>query len=220
MRFFAALSASILIAGSCFGLEGQAPQASAAQTEVKGLPPRAAPSDYQTQGRAGAVTIAAEFKGHAIPTHDVTLTTEDYIVVEVGLFGEPGARTTISFSDFSLRINGKKEPLPSQPFGLVLASVKDPEWQPPEKSSSKPKTSFGGGGRADEAEPNTPVKVPIELQRAMAKRVQKATLAEGDRALPQAGLIYFQYRGKTQRIRSLELIYAGAAGQATIALQP
>jgi hypothetical protein len=110
--------------------------------------------------------------------------------------------------------------LSSQPFGLVLASVKDPEWQPPEKSSSKPKTSFGGGGRADEAEPNTPVKVPIELQRAMAKRVQKATLAEGDRALPQAGLIYFEYRGKTQRIRSIELIYAGTAGQATIALQP
>ena len=135
------------------------------------------------------------------------------------MFGPPGARATISFSDFSLRVNGKKEPLPSQPFGLVTASVKDPEWQPP-KSSSKPKTSFGGSGRPDEADPATPVKVPIELQRAMAKRVQRATLPEGDRALPQAGLLYFPFRGKTQKIQTLELIYSGAAGSATMALQP
>ncbi|MCL5745164.1 MAG: hypothetical protein M1541_14775, partial [Acidobacteria bacterium] len=68
--------------------------------------------------------------------------------------------------------------------------------------------------------PNVPVKIPIELQRAMAKLVQKATLPEGDRVLPQAGLLYFPYRGKTQRIHSIELIYAGPAGKATIPLQP
>jgi hypothetical protein len=64
------------------------------------------------------------------------------------------------------------------------------------------------------------VKVPIEVQRAMAKSVQKAVLPEGDRALPQAGLIFFQYRGKTKDIHSIELLYAGTAGKATLALQP
>ena len=44
--------------------------------------------------------------------------------------------------------------------------------------------------------------------------------AEGERTLPQAGLIFFQYRGKTQSIHSIELIYAGPAGKATLALQP
>jgi len=219
MRIPAALSASILIAASCLCLEGQAPPSSASQIELKGMPPRAAPSDYQAQARAGAVTIAAEFKGHAIPPPEAPLTTEEYVVVEVGLFGEPGARTTISSGDFSLRINGKKEPLPSEPYGLVLASVKDPEYEPP-KPAAKSKTNIGGGDRQDDGGPPAPVKIPIELQRAMAKRVQKATLAEGDRALPQAGLIYFPYRGKTQRIRSLELIYAGSAGKAAFPLQP
>jgi hypothetical protein len=54
----------------------------------------------------------------------------------------------------------------------------------------------------------------------MAQHVQKASLPEGDRILPQAGLIFFQYRGKTQSIRSIELIYSGPAGKATLALQP
>jgi hypothetical protein len=54
----------------------------------------------------------------------------------------------------------------------------------------------------------------------MAQRVQKAALPEGDRTLPVAGLIFFQYRGKTQGIHSIELIYAGPAGKVTLALQP
>jgi len=41
----------------------------------------------------------------------------------------------------------------------------------------------------------------------------------GDRPLPQAGLLFFQYRGKEKGINSLELIYSGAAGKATLVLQ-
>jgi hypothetical protein len=54
----------------------------------------------------------------------------------------------------------------------------------------------------------------------MQQRVQKTALPEGDRALPQAGLIFFPYRGKVDKIRSIELVYAGPAGTATLALQP
>ena len=64
------------------------------------------------------------------------------------------------------------------------------------------------------------MKIPIEVLRAMAQRVQKAALPEGDRTLPQAGLIFFQYRGKTQSIQSVELIYTGPAGTATLKLHP
>ena len=54
----------------------------------------------------------------------------------------------------------------------------------------------------------------------MEQKVQKATLPEGDRALPVAGLIYFPYGGKTKGMKSLELIYDGPAGKATLMLQP
>jgi hypothetical protein len=224
MRLFLILRTCVLGAGVLLAaVSPLAAQTSpAAQEEqardLPGLPPRAAPADYQFRGQAGTVTIAADFPGHAVPTEEGSpLSSEEYVVVEVGFFGPPQARTRISATDFSLRVNGKKNPLPAQPSGLVVKSIKDPEWEPPSSSSSKSKTSIGGGGEQGESKPE-PVKVPFEVQRAMQQRVQKATLPEGDRALPQAGLIFFQYRGKTQSIRSLELIYSGPAGQATISL--
>ncbi len=113
----------------------------------------------------------------------------------------------------------KKNPLPSRPYGLVVSSLKDPEWNPPESEqskSSKPKTSFGGQG--DSSGPPPPVKIPIEVQRSMAQRTKKAALAIGNRPLPQAGLLFFQHRGKVENITSAELIYNGPGGKATVAL--
>jgi hypothetical protein len=221
MQFFPALKTGVLIAALCLSIQGQNTPGKDAQIEAKGMPPRATPAEYQAQAQAGAVTIAAEFKGHSVPTLQEALSTEDYVVVEMGLFGAPGARIKLSSEDFSLRINGKKAPLPSQPYGLVVGSVKDPEWEPPVPAASKSKTSVGGGGKGEQGEgPPAPVKIPIGVQRAMAQRVQRAALPEGDRTLPQAGLIFFQYRGKTQGIHSIELIYAGPPGKATLTLQP
>ena len=220
MRLFPALRTGVLIAAVCLCVQGQNAPGKDAQTEAKGLPPRATPADYQAQVQVGAVTIAAEFMGHAVPTEQGPLTTDDYVAVEMGLFGSPGARVTLSTDDFTLRINAKKTPLPSRQFGLVFASLKDPEWEPP-KNRTKSKTSLGGGGdQADSSAPPPPVKIPFEVQRAMAQRVQKAALPEGDRPLPLAGVIFFQYRGNAKGIHSVELIYAGSAGQATLPLQP
>jgi hypothetical protein len=197
----------------------QNPPAKDPQTnETKGLPPRVAPADYQAQAQAGAITVAAEFVGHSVPTMEKTFSTEDYVVVETALFGPPGARAKLSFEDFSLTINDKKT-LSSQPYGLVFHSLKDPEWEPPGSADSKSKTSFGTGGGKNDA-PAAPVHMPIELQRAMEQKVKKAALPGGDRALPQAGLIFFQYGGKTQHIHSLELVYNGPEGKTTLTLQP
>ena len=208
---------------------GQNPPANAAPIETKGTPPRAAPTDYPDQAQAGKVTIAAEFQGHSIPTAKGNLTTEDYLVVETGFFGPPGERIRLSFDDFTLRINGKKA-VPSQPYGAVLGSVKDPEWQPPEPEKTKISGIFGGDDEQQEKEkidprgegkmPPFPPKIPIEVQRAMAQSVHRATLPEGDRALPVAGLVFFPYSGKTEKLHTLELIYSGAAGKVTLTLEP
>ena len=211
---------SILSTAICLSTPGQTPPAKESlQNENKGLPPRATPTDYQAQGKTGKLTIGAEFAGHSIPTPGGTLTTEDYVVVETGLFGPPDTSVKMATEDFSLRINGKKTALPSQPYGLVISSVKDPEWEPPEKQESKSKTKLGGGGQG-ESGPPPPVHIPIEIQRAMALKVRKAALPEGDRTLPQAGLLFFQYRGKVQHIQSIELIYNGPEGTTTINLHP
>ncbi|MBK5291911.1 MAG: hypothetical protein JJE04_09580 [Acidobacteriia bacterium] len=202
-------------------LQGQSTPGQDARTETRGIPPRAAPGDYQFQAQAGTVTIAAEFTGHSLPTLEGPLTTEDYVAVEAALFGPAGAPIKISARDFSLRVNGKKTPLPSQPYGLILSSLKDPEWAPPEAPAPKSKSSIGSGGQGqgDGNLPPAPVKIPIPVQRAMAQRVQKASLPEGDRALPQAGLIFFQYRGNDKNLQSIELLYEGPAGKAALKLR-
>jgi hypothetical protein len=191
---------------------------------MKGMPPRAAPSEYQAQAKAADVTIGAEFMGHSVPTPDAIYTTEDYVVVEVGLFGPPQATAKLSVSDFSLRVNGSKKVLPNQPYELAFKSLKDPSWEPP-KSDDKSKSSFstnGGGGAGGNPgdPPPLPPKMPLELRRAMELHVQHAAMLEGDRPLPQAGLLFFEYRAKTKNINSLELIYNGSAGNAILALHP
>lgn len=218
MRLFRALRIGIPALVLC--LCGQAQDAPATPPESKGMPPRAAASDYLSQGQAGSVTIAAEFKGHSVPTvQGKVLSSEDYVVVEVAFFGPPGARLKLAAEDFALRINRKKEPLEAKPYGLVTGSLKDPEWEPP-TAKAKSKTNIGGGGGQDSEPPPTPAKMPIGMQRAMAQQVQQASLPEGDRALPQAGLIFFQQRGKTEGYRLIQLIYQGPAGNTVIELQP
>ena len=199
--------------------------AAAQETPVRdpaAIAPRATPGDYQAQAQAGPVTIAAEFTGHSIATPETIYTTDDYVVVEVGVFGPPNAHVKLSHEDFSIRINGKKVPSPAQPYGLVAKNAKDPAWEdlaPPEAKKSKGGVSTGGGGQND-AGPPPVFHVPVELKRAMEQKVMKASLPEGDRPLPEAGFIYFEHGGKIDKINSIELIYSGAAGKATLTLHP
>ena len=217
MRFFATtrILVWILFTGLC--LQAQTREAA---PEAKGIPPRATPADYQSHAQAGTITIAAEFTGHSLPTLEGPLTTEEYVAVEVALFGPAGAALKISTDNFSLKVNGKKSALPGLPYGVTFSSLKDPEWIPPEPPEKKSKSSMGTGGQGGGANdpPPLPPKMTVKELRALGLRVQKAALPEGDRALPQAGLLFFQYRGKN--IQSVELLYDGPAGKASLNLQP
>src|SRR5690348_13551114 len=97
MRYFPAFGIVVLISAVSQCVQGQNTPGKDAQVEAKGLPPRAAPADYQAQAQAGAVTIAAEFTAHSVPTAQGPLSTEDYVVVETALYGAPGARARLSF---------------------------------------------------------------------------------------------------------------------------
>jgi hypothetical protein len=225
MRFLCASRTLLIVAALGLCAQGQdTPNREAPTNEVRGMPPRAAPGDYQAHAAAGTVTVAAEFLGHSIPRGDeIPLTTEDYVVIETAMFGASGTRLKISSGDFSLRIYAKKtKPVPSQPFGMVFHSLKDPVWEDKVAVEEKEKSSGTGistSGNAQTEKP-APPRMPLEMQRAMQQRVEKVALPEGDRLLPQAGLIFFPYHGKVEKIHSIELIYAGPTGTATLSLQP
>src|SRR5580698_3596308 len=179
MRFF--LTLSIPMAAVCLlaqtppppaaaGAQSSDAQASEAQaSQTRGMPARATPGDYQAHQAAGPVTIGAEFMQHSVPTPGMMLSTEDYVVVEAGVFGPPGARTTLNPSDFSIRINGKK-PAQSEPYVAVFKSLKDPEWEPDVPVDKASKTSIGSsgtgkGGLGGGNDPPVVPKPPFKLQR-------------------------------------------------------
>ncbi len=211
---------ALLLAGLVYA---QAPPAvpGTART-AKGIPPRANANEYLAHAQVGKVTMGAEFDEHSVPTPDAILSTEDYVAVEVGIFGAADAHLVVSSSDFSLRINGKKGGLPAEQFAAVFRNLRDPSWTPPEAKKEKEEKSkaggLGGGGEQD----STPVviHIPPEMERAMQLKVQNAALPEGDRALPVAGLVFFRYGGARKGIHTVELLYEGPAGKATIPLQP
>jgi hypothetical protein len=235
MRISQALRTTVWLAAVCLCAQEQKPPVKDAPAqpatapgapatpavEIKGLPPRVAPSDYQAHTQVGSVTLAADFVEHSIPTPTGAFSTEDYVIVEAGFYGPPEARLKLSVEDFSIRINGKR-PLPGKPYGMVLSNVKDPEWAPPDPPAPKGgKTGLTtGGGEPAASGPPPIVHMPMPLQHAMEQKVIKAAMPEGDRTLPQAGLLFFNYRGQTKGIQSVELIYSGPAGKATLTLQP
>jgi hypothetical protein len=221
MRFFFTLS--ITLASVCLHAQEQTPATAASDAQAsatRGMPARATPADYQAHAASGPLTVAADFVKHSVPSPEGMLATEEYVVVEAGVFGPPGARTTLNPADFSLRINGKKT-LASEPYVSVFKSLKDPEWEPdiPVEKGSKTSIGSGGGGKNGNDPPVVP-KPPFKLQREWNLRMQKEAFPEGDRTLPQAGLLFFKYGGKPSGIHSIELMYSGPSGKATLELQP
>lgn len=220
-------SAGVFLAGAYLLAQTAATAVKEPAAEVKGdeaiarageLPPRATPNDYQFHTQAGKITITAEFTGHDVRTMEGgPYTTEDFIMVETALFGPPGTKLAISFQDFSLRINGKKMAQPAAPYLTVFKSLKNPDWEPPEAKASK--TSINGGADGNSGDLPRLTRMPIEMQRAMQQGVMKVSLGEGERPLPQAGMLFFEYHAPLKSIHSLELFYNGPAGKASIQLR-
>jgi hypothetical protein len=226
LRFTSVTAALFVPVLAVFAFGQGAPNPSAPAPRVmKGIPPRANPGEYLSHAQLGLITIAAEFDQHSVPMPESLLSTEDFVSVEVALFGPVGAHATISSSDFSLRINGKKAALPAEQFAAVFRNLRDPSYNPPELEAAKESKGNGintGGANAqsDLGATPPPVHIPPEMERAMQLQVQNAALPEGDRALPVDGLIFFRYGGAAKGIHSVELIYAGSAGKATIPMRP
>ena len=188
--------------------------------EVPRMRPRGSANDYQAHARVGSISIGAEFMRHSVPTPQSEFSTEEYVTVEVGFFGAPGDHTKLSVQDFSLKVNGKKA-VQSLQYGMILSNLKDPDWIPPETDKKKGAGGLSTGGDSNPNDPPpAPPKMPRPLVHIMEIKVEKAALPEGDRPLPEAGLLFFPYRGVSDKIKSVELIYSGAAGKATITLNP
>lgn len=203
---------------------------------AQGLPPRPDPDNYSAQARLAEATIAADYLARTIPLPSRPRLVSNYLVIELAVYPDKGAKVPVSAQHFSLRINGRKTALLPQAPGLVAAELKFPDWEfgpqiavgagagdatvilgPP-----RPVERFPGDPRA----PRTPQPAPPAHPTARDETspvspeefVRQAALPEGVTSHPVAGLLYFAFKGKTRSVRSLELLYSGPAGSATLRL--
>jgi hypothetical protein len=201
---------------------------------AQGTPPKTRAADYPVHVEIGSVTLAAEYLVHSVPTPKGNLIASDYLVVEAAFFGPSFSRLRMSPDNFTLRINGKGDPLSTEPPGMVSQSIKYPGARSHLEAAGSvgmgdgtisvgprpPPSQFPGDGNERTAPVQGPSVKTAEDEAAIQYRVQNATLPEGEVSLPRSGLLYFYFRGKIKNIHALELFYEGAMGKTALKLLP
>ncbi|MGH9661924.1 MAG: hypothetical protein ACRD96_25475, partial [Bryobacteraceae bacterium] len=94
----------------------------------EGTAPKSAATDYPAHAAVAGLAIGAEYLVRSIAGRGKTFSVDDYLVVEVALFARADS-IDIKAGAFTLRMNGKKQPIFSQTPGTVAASLKYPDWE-------------------------------------------------------------------------------------------
>jgi hypothetical protein len=216
--------------------------AAIATLHAQGLTPREKAADYPVHAEVkDGFTIAAEYLVHTLPTGKDALVANDYLVVEVAVFGPRGKRIDLSQGNFTLLLDtgkkGGKTALSPDSAGSVAASIKFSDWtQKPHVEAEggvgnasvgfgPPMTPRFPGDPSVRTMPPSPVPdqnpAGIEKEQPLSidERVQRVSLPTGQLAPPAAGLIFFPFEGKTKSIKTLELVYEGPAGRVVLKLE-
>lgn len=201
-----------------------------------GLEPRPSARDYPHHSVLPKATIAAEYHGRAFDSKAGSFVTQDFLVVEVALY--PGqAPVEFSPSHFRLRLNGKRpEILPVTP-GTVALAIRNPDHYE-QRPGLVADAGVGGGtvifGRPRRSErfPGDPeARIPTGGPGSEQAQTPRVLLSGAEAAeklglsrmevhgAGAAGLVYFYWRGKHAKLKRIELVYDGPAGQATFRLR-
>ncbi|MBI1789687.1 MAG: hypothetical protein HYR60_19305 [Acidobacteria bacterium] len=207
-----------------------------------GTTPKQRPSEYTAQATVSSLSIAADYWVRTFGGAGRTFYTNDYLVVEVALYSAAREPATVSTGRFTLRINGKKPALFAQSPGMLAASLKYPDWErrphleatagvggidvtagrprPTERFPGDPSVSSTRLPRPPKApEPENPSGEGPAPQAKPEEIAVESALPEGERVLPVSGYLYFAYKGALSKIRTVELVYQGAEGGATLRLK-
>ena len=187
----------------------------------QGTTPKTSAADYPASGRGLHTTVGADYTVRSVMAGSRSLVLKDYLAVEVALY--PAHSIMAAASSFSLRVDGSRGVVYAQSLGMVAASLKYPDW---ESTGEKEATvSLGGAdvvlGRQTRTPrfPDDPTtsrlpKAPVDKDKPVqdpavdaVRVVQEVALVEGPTRHPLSGYIFFPYKGKPERIKSLELLY-------------
>jgi hypothetical protein len=201
-----------------------------------GTSPKASARDYPAHASVDRLSLGAEYLVHSFSSGRQMYIARDYLVVEVALFPAKGESFVARAADFSLRVNGRKPVLSPQSPEIVANELKYPDRNARSGMESteqvgpvifgqpRPAERFPGDPNAQTRQPlprapdDNPTGQEREPQIKAEELVVQAAWPEGEHHGPASGFLYFPYRGKISRIRTVELLIAGASGSTTLAL--
>lgn len=201
-----------------------------------GTTPKASEQDYPARAKLERVSIGAEYLVHSFSSGREMFIAKEYLVVEVALYPAKGESLFVDAGHFSLRVNGRKQALSPEAPEIVASALQYPDPntgtgpravaalgpivlgqpRPVERFPGDPDARTGPAPpRAPDDSPSGPDKQPSVKAEEL---VVEAALPEGEHHGPTSGFLYFPYRGKVSRIRSLELVLTSPAGNTTLPL--
>lgn len=200
------------------------------------VPVKEAASKYYAHADLSeGVAVGADFLGRYLPVGGITVYSDEFVFIEVAIFGKSGKQVELKNDQFSLRINGTA--LAPQAPGVVTTFNNFPEMvSRPEVvlGDGAGQIEIGGPGKKSRFPGDDPAHTPTPLPQAPAdpaggqvqhkapnpdELVRSAELPTGFHALPVAGYLFFHYEGKLKKIKHAELEYKGTLGRATLTLR-
>lgn len=200
--------------------------------------PRAKPEDYERHGEAGIVRLGADFHGRGVPGPDGGVLLKNYVVVEVAVFPATRESLRVSSSLFRLQVDRRQPILAASPgevgMDLRLGGLEDGGFTgtaqagPAVIAIDRPRAERFPGDPLPGGRPRvpTPPRAPEDATRTGPKievsgpeLVTQAALEEGEATGPRAGFIYFRWKEKLTRAKSIVLIYEGPGGKITLPLK-
>jgi hypothetical protein len=204
----------------------------------EGTKPKAAAAEYPVHAVGDGVAAGAEYMGRTLFAERQSLFIEDYIVVEVAVFPVKDRSISVSNTHFTLRVNGSKGVLMAQAPGMVRASLIYPDWERDTELTVGAQAGnagvilgqpqqvprFPGDDRPVKRHPPEPTRAPT-MPKSPEPEIQpqdlpvELAIREGAATGPVSGYVYFPYRGKVEKIKSLELLYTPPGASSPLSLR-
>lgn len=203
------------------------------------LDPKPKASDYPVHAAAADVEIGAEYMVRSFGGEKMYI-APDNLVVQIALYPLHKRTLRVDSGSFRLRVNGRNPEILVDSPGMVAASLKYPDWR------RRPELVAGAGiggadvilGRPRQVERFPGDSRPIEnrlpappstgaggVPRPEAEPVDAAALAvaqalpEGEIRVPVTGYVYFAYKGKLSKVKSVELLYYAGPESSPVVLR-
>ena len=190
---------------------------------------------YAHAGLAGGLAIGADFLGRYLPVQGMAIYSDEFVFVEVAVFGPSAKKVVFRDDQFALELNGARL-LPQAP-GMVTMENNFAEMRTEDQISlddGTHKIQLGGAQQTPRFPGDDPAHTPQQLprvdtngsdgqvkkeQRDPNELVRQVQFASGERVLPQAGFFFYRWQGKVKKIKKLALRYEGGAGAASLRLR-